>query len=374
MQSKDSRKSEITTPQSDSALQKLQRSLRLLDKGSRARWWRRRGSSRRGFWYEDVSGTRVTDDEHLARIRSLAIPPGYKEVRVSPFAHSRLQAVGIDAAGRLQYKYHADFALRRARLKYRKIEEFGLLLPRLRQTTNEHIASPGLGRERVLAVILRLINETYFRLGTEGSVRQYKTFGITSLRNHHLSIRPGDQLVFQFVGKHRIKQRRVLVDSELASLLNEIKSLGGSRLFNYVDAEGRARPITPSDVNRYIKGAIGPKFSAKDFRTWGGTLQAAIALAEIGKAESHTQVKRNLVKAVRKVAERLGNTPSVCKSSYIHPVVFERYQQGVTLSDFRPRAQRIIRSHQDDHNEHYELEEIELLKLFGSAGTRANKD
>lgn len=332
----------------------------VIEKGSRAKWWRRRGSADSGFWYEDANGCRVTDERQLERVRRLAIPPGYTEVRVSPSSRSRLQAIALDSLGRPQYRYNAYFAACQAQKKYAKVEEFGRMLPRLREVTNRHIAEEGLGKERVLAVMLRLINDTYFRLGTEGSVRRYHTFGITSLRNYHLAFLANDHLLFQFTGKHHIKQRRILVDADLAAVMREIKAIESSHLFSYLDADGAAHAITPTDVNRYIKQAMGPQFSAKDFRTWGGTLQAAIALAEIGKAESPHKAKNNIVRATKEVAERLGNTPAVCRSSYIHPVVFERYLQGVTLSDFRPIAQRIIRRHHAD----FDLEEIELLKLF----------
>jgi DNA topoisomerase I len=336
------------------------RALRVLEKGPRARWWRRRGTKATGFWYEDAHGERITDTATIARLKRLAIPPGYSEVRVSPSPRSRLQAIALDANGRIQYRYNPSFAACQARKKYHKIEEFGRLLPRLRERTNTDIGEDGLGKQRVLAVVLRLINETYFRVGTEGSVRRYHTFGITSLRNHHLSILEDDRLLFQFVGKHHIKQRHVLVDAELAALMRDIKAMPGSHLFSYRDQDGSHHRVTPADVNRYIKEAIGAGYSAKDFRTWGGTLQAAIALAELGPAATEREAKKNIVRATRRVAERLGNTPAVCRDCYIHPIVFERYRQGITLRDFRPAAERVVRR----HNAGYELEEVEMLKLF----------
>lgn len=334
--------------------------LHVIEKGARARWWRRFGSKDEGFWYEDPAGARLTDEKELSRISRLAIPPGYTEVRIAPSSRSRLQAVAVDTCGRVQYRYSSHFAERQARKKYQKLEEFGRLLPRLRQTTNAHIAEAGLGRNKVLAIVLRLINETYFRLGSEQNVRRYRTFGITSLRNYHLKLLGEDHLLFQFTGKHHIKQRQILVDPGLAAAMHEIRTIEGERLFNYLGTDGRPHAVRPADVNRYIKEAMGPHFSAKDFRTWGGTLQAAIALAELGAPTSERQMKRNIVEAARSVAERLGNTPAVCRSCYIHPVVFDRYRDGVTLSAFRPAAARIIRGHHDE----YELEEIELLKLF----------
>lgn len=332
----------------------------LVDRGERARWWRRRGSPRRGFWYVDARGERLCDEKKLARIRSLVIPPAWQEVRIAPTAKSRLQAVGVDTSDRIQYLYHAEFSQAQQQKKYAKVERFGERLPLLRRQTNEHIVLDGLPREKVLAVVVRLINDLYFRLGSEDSVRRYRTYGVTTLRNRHCEITQEGQLLFKFIGKHHIAHRRLLVDCELAGIVAEIKALGGSKLFQYRDANGKPKPILPRDVNQYIKAVMGPEFSAKDFRTWGGTLLAAVALAEMGKPENEKEAKRNMVQATKRVAERLGNTPAVCRSSYIHPVVFERYAQGVTLTDFRRKAQRSIKRLQPD----YELEELELLKLF----------
>jgi DNA topoisomerase-1 len=330
-------------------------------RGARARWWRRRGTKRSGFLYEDAAGRRVTDEAALERIRSLVIPPAWTEVRICPSARGRLQAIGLDAGGRVQRIYHPAFAARQARRKYAKIERFGEQLERLRRKTNEDIALEGLPRERVLAVVVRLINDLYFRVGSEESVERYRTYGITTLRNRHLEIRRGGRLIFTFVGKHHIKHRRILVDEELAALMRDIQSLRGARLFQYWDEENRrAVPVRPRDVNDYIKAATTPEFSAKDFRTWGGTLLCAVELAELGKPEDAGQAKRNIVHAVKHVAERLGNTPTVCRNCYIHPAVIERYCQGITLDEFRPRRARRIQRQLPE----YDPEEVALLKLL----------
>jgi DNA topoisomerase-1 len=334
--------------------------LAVVERGRRAKWWRRMGSKERGFWYEDANGRRITDAESRARIKSLVIPPAWTLVRIAPTAGSRLQAVGVDTSGRIQYLYHPKFAARQQEKKYHKIERFGASLPTLRRITNEHIAGNELNRERVLAVVVRLINDLYFRVGSEKSVQRYRTYGITTLRNKHLKIEDGKALVFSFVGKHHIPQRRLLVDPELAALITEIKKIGGARLFEYYDSEGKVKPITPRDVNEYIKAATDPEFSAKDFRTWGGTLRAAIELAELGKAENEKQVKKNIVTAIKNVAEHLGNTPAVCRSCYVHPGVIQKYEKGITLEEFRKRLERSIRKIQPE----YELEEVALLKLL----------
>ena len=332
-----------------------------LSRGARSRWLRRRGSKSRGFWYEDARGRRVDEEATLERIKSLAVPPAWREVRVAPGPCARVQAIGLDGAGRVQRVYLPAFAAARQRKKYEKIERFGEALAKLRRRTNEDIAREGLPKERVLAVVVRLINDLYFRVGSEESVRAYRTYGVTTLRNHHLEIKRGGRLVFEFTGKHHIDHRLILVDDELAALVGEIQALRGRRLFQYWNEElKRPRPITPRDVNDYIKSATSPEFSAKDFRTWGGTLLAAVALAELGKPDDERESKRNLVRALRAVSERLGNTPAVCRSSYVHPAVFESYCAGMTLEEFRPRRERRVSRQQPD----YLPEERALLKLL----------
>jgi DNA topoisomerase-1 len=332
-----------------------------VERGARARWWRRVGSKSRGFRYEDARGVRVTDEAALERVKSLVIPPAWKHVRVAPGAHCRVQAIGIDQAGRVQRVYHPAFAARRQREKFAKTIRFGEALPALRARTNEDIAREGLPRERVLAVVIRLINDLYFRVGSEESVRRYRTYGVTTLRNRHLEIKRGGRLVFTFVGKHHIGHRRVIVDEELATLVRDIQSLRGARLFQFYDEElKRRRPVTPRDVNDYIKSATSTEFSAKDFRTWGGTLLCAVALADLGTTEDETRAKKNIAKAVERVAERLGNTPAVCRASYIHPLVIESYLKGTTLEEFRPRKERRIGREQPE----YHPEERALLKML----------
>lgn len=331
----------------------------------RAKWWRRRGNSKRGFWYQDSQGERVTTKQHLGRIEALKIPPAWKEVRIAPSSRTPLQAVGLDSRGRPQYLYSARFVSIQEQRKFAKLLRFGERLAALREATNEHISQEGLGKERVLAVVVRLINDLHFRVGTEQSVKEYKTYGITTLRNRHLRVLPKGGVEFQFVGKHKVKWRRLLADPELAALLQEIKALGGSRLFHYVGEDGKPHPIKPADVNNYIKSHMGPEFSAKDFRTWTGTLFAAVALAEQGCADDEKTIKKRIRIAVCHAAEQLGNTPTVCRSSYIHPVIFERYQQGSILSDFRKKAERILRRCQPA----YEPEELALLELLREAST-----
>ena len=336
-----------------------------IETGKRGKWWRRTGAKLKGFKYFDKTGAEIKDETSLERIKSLVIPPAWKHVRISPTAGGDLQALGMDTNGRIQYLYHPKFREKQEKKKFLKIEKFGEHLPKLRQITNEHLALEGFPREKVLAVMMRLINSLYIRVGTEKSVKQYKTYGITTLQNRHLSVERGGKLVFNFVGKHHIAHRKVLVDKDLAAVMQDLKAFGGARkLFNYLDETGNPRPIKPSDINNYLKKITAPEYSAKDFRTWGGTLLAAITLAEIGAAEEEKLAKKNIVKAVKKVAEHLGNTPTVCRASYIHPTVLKSYEAGLTLAEFEKKKRRVVKFSQAE----YEMEEKALMKLFETQG------
>lgn len=331
--------------------------------GRRARWWRRRGSMARGFYYVDAAGARISSEDQLERIKALVIPPAWRHVRISPAAGCRVQAVGMDTTGRIQYLYHNKFAEKQQKLKFARIESFGKFLPSLRTVTNEHISLPGFPREKTLAVMLRLINSLYFRAGTDKSAKHYRTYGITTLMNKHLTIGRKGELIFEFVGKSHVKHRKVLVDAELAAVMRELKEIGGSRkLFHYLDDDGKARPVKPGDLNRYLKAATAPEYSTKDLRTWGGTLLAAVHLAELGPVEEPAQIKRNIVASVKSVAEYLGNTPTVCRGSYIHPVVLKAYEKGITIEDFVPRKLRKISKVEAV----LEPEEQALMALFSS--------
>lgn len=332
-----------------------------IEKGRRSRWWRRKGSMRSGFYYVDANGTRISDQTQIDRIKLLVIPPAWKYVRISPTVGSRLQAIGMDTTGRVQYLYHPNFCARQQRIKFARIEDFGKLLPRLRKVTNEDIAIDGFPKPKVLAIMVRLISSLYFRVGTEKSAKHYRTYGITTLQNKHIQFGRKGELVFDFVGKSHVQHRKILVDEELSALMKELKDLGGSRkLFHYLDENGKARPVKPADLNNYLKAATSPAHSAKDLRTWGGTLLTAVQLAEIGKCDDDQLIKKNIVRAIRNVADQLGNTPTVCRSSYIHPNVICCYEAGITLEDFRPRKSRSIKRIQPD----YEPEELALLKLL----------
>ncbi len=338
-----------------------------VERGRRKNWWRRLGGPRSGFRYETAVGKPIKKEDDLSRIAALAIPPAWSCVRINPASGGKIQAVGIDGTGRIQYLYNETFTRRRQKAKFAKIERFGDHLPRLYEITSEHIGLDGLPRDKVLAVVMRLINSLYFRVGTEMSELQYKTYGVTTLHKRHLAIGRGGKLEFNFVGKSHVEHRKVLVDKELAGIVSELAALGrGRKLFRYIDEEGKPRPIRPAQINRYIKQATGPEFSSKDFRTWGATLLAAIYFAEAGVGENDADTKKKIVATVKKVAEELGNTPSVCRGSYIHPCVIKSFESGITLDEFRPKGKRAIKG----HAKQLEPEELALVKLLqnGKAG------
>jgi DNA topoisomerase-1 len=341
------------------------RSRAIVEKGRRSKWWRRKGSPSRGFSYLTHDGRKLTDQDSLARIAALVIPPAWRFVRISPAAGGKLQALGVDARGRVQYLYHPTFLESRQRKKFAKIEKFGTYLPQMREVTSKHLLLDGFPREKVLAMMIRLINSLYIRMGTDSSARHFRTYGITTLGNRHLEIKPGGKLIFEFVGKSSIKHRKVLVDRELANLLKELRTLGPiKKLFHYVDDVGKLRAVRPAEINAYLKSITAPEFSAKDFRTWGATLLAAVELAEKGPAEDERKAKKSVVSVVKRVAEALGNTPAVCRGSYIHPTVLNAYLRGMTLEEFRPRKDRALKKIEAG----YEPEEMSLLRMLKANG------
>jgi DNA topoisomerase-1 len=302
--------------------------------------WRREGSRRR-FRYVDSRGKPVTDEAKIARIEALAIPPAWKDVWISPRAGAKLQATGLDAAGRRQYLYHPEFRAQQEQAKYDRLIRFAEALPELRAAMAQHMERDTHDRLRVSAIAVRLINQTWFRPGSERYVRESRTYGVTTLTRRHISVR-GNKITFRFRGKHKALVRTALVDSELATAVRELLELpGGRRVFRYAE-DGTISNLHSARLNEYIREYLGDEFSAKDFRTWGGTLLAGIAFAERGVPESEAEAKRSVAAVMRNVAERLGNTPAVTRSSYVSPAVVEQYLDGRTIEDFRPRHLRIV--------------------------------
>jgi DNA topoisomerase-1 len=323
--------------------------------------WRRRGSKSRGFRYYDGKGREITDADKLERIDKLRIPPAWREVWISPRAGAKLQAVGLDRAGRLQYLYHPEYRAQQEQAKYDKLVRFGEKLPEIRTVMADHMDRPHLDRERVCAVALRLINVGWFRPGSDRYAKTSRSYGITTLRKGHVNVR-GHRIALNFRGKSKVWVRTALVDAELADAIKELLALpGGTRLFRY-ESEGELINLTDRHLNEYIQTFMGDDFTAKDFRTWGGTLLAAIGLAEHGEPESETAGKRVVAAVIRSVAEKLGNTPAVCRASYISPAVVEQYMDGRTIDDFRPQHLRVVSARDTG----LDLEEQALLSLLRS--------
>jgi DNA topoisomerase-1 len=297
--------------------------------------------SKRRFRYLDARGNEITDLTKLERIQSLVIPPAWRDVWISPRPNARLQATGIDAAGRRQYLYHPEFRAQQEHAKFDKLTRFADRLPDLRLAMGEHMTLEPLEREWVCAVAVRVLNLTWFRVGSDEYARSSRTYGVTTLRKSHVQLR-GKRVSFSFRAKHSAVVRSAVIDAELARAFRALLDLrGGSRLFRYRSGDGYAN-LTSRTLNEYIQEHMGEDFTAKDFRTWGGTLIAAIAFAERGPAETATEAKRTAAAVMRLVGERLGNTAAVARASYVSPAVVEQYLDGRTIDDFRPRHLRIV--------------------------------
>jgi DNA topoisomerase-1 len=272
-----------------------------------------------------------------------------------------LQATGVDAAGRRQYLYHPEFRARQEEAKFQRLIRFAEHLPELREAMSGHMELDPYTRERVAAVAVRLINMGWFRVGSERYARESRTYGITTLTKRHATVR-GNRIAFEFRGKHGVLVRTQLVDAELASAVRDLLALpGGRRLFRY-ELEDEIHNLTGARLNDYVREHLGDEFTAKDFRTWGGTLIAAIAFAERGPAQTPVQAKRNVAAVMRRVAQRLGNTAAVARSAYVSPAVIEQYMEGRTIDDFRPRHLRIVGSRDTG----LDREELALLGLLRS--------
>jgi DNA topoisomerase-1 len=331
--------------------------------------WKRLGSQRRGFRYEDSRGRAITDSSALERIEALRIPPAWTDVWISPRVGAKLQATGVDKAGRRQYLYHPEFRARQEQAKFDKLVSFADRLPELRKAMNKHLDQEPLSFEWTAAVAVHLINQGWFRVGDERYARDYKTFGITTLRKGHVRVR-GSRITFRFRAKHRILCRTTLVDAELAGAMKQLLALpGGRRLFRY-EREGEIYNLGARKLNEYISDYMGEEFTAKDFRTWGGTLVAAIQLAEAKPAETATEQKRTVAAVMRAVGERLGNTPAVARASYVSPAVVEQYLDGRTLDDFRPRHLRVVGA----RNLNLDPEEQALVSLLRSWRIRRGRE
>ena len=302
----------------------------------------RRRKSGKGFTYTKPDGAKVTDKATLARIRSLAIPPAYTDVWICPRANGHIQATGRDAKGRKQYRYHPAFREVRESTKYEHMLEFARGLPAIRKTIDEHMSLRGLPREKVLATVVHLLENTLIRVGNSDYVKQNKSYGLTTLRDPHVKVE-GGELRFQFKGKSGKTWKLQVKDRRIARIVKACQDLPGQDLFQYIDDDGEQLSITSADVNAYLKEITGREITAKDFRTWAGTVLAALALSEFEEFDNQAKAKKNIREAIEKVASRLGNTPSICRKCYVHPEVFACYLDGGLLLDIKQQIETQLR-------------------------------
>ena len=291
---------------------------------------RRHGNPKRGFRYKPQSG-RLTQAD-LQRIYELKIPPAWTDVAINPAANGRVQAVGKDAAGRWQYLYHQNHTRAQEFRKFQRLKKFGQAIPKMRRTVARHLRQPGLGRERVLACILRIVSTCFMRPGSEVYASEHGSYGIATLRRKHLKVK-GELVEFDFPGKSGVRQQRQLRDRHVARVIRATLKLPGYNVFEYQNGEGRVANVTRRHINEYIKELMGENFSAKDFRTWAGTLVCACALARQGDEIPEQKVarKKKIVAAIKETAEVLGNTPAVCRSSYVCPEIIDAYDKGQVI-------------------------------------------
>jgi DNA topoisomerase I len=305
---------------------------------------RRLGKPNR-FRYVNARARVIRNRAELERIRSLAVPPAWTEVWICPDPRGHLQATGRDARGRKQYRYHPQWREVRDEVKYGRLIAFAQALPRIRRRTAADLKKHGLTRERVLAAVVQLLEKTLIRIGNEEYARENRSYGLTTMRDQHAKV-AGAHVNFEFRGKSGIQHAVDLHDERLARIVKACRDLPGYELFQYVDENGRRQIVDSADVNAYLRELSGQDFTAKDFRTWAGTVMAAGALAGVA-FKSAAEAKRNIVKAIDEVAKRLGNTKAVCRKSYIHPAVFDAYMEGLSLMRVaarRARAARALRS------------------------------
>ncbi|MEZ4869100.1 MAG: DNA topoisomerase IB [Caldilineaceae bacterium] len=298
---------------------------------------KRRG---RGFTYFHPDGTRVQEQSLRERFAELAIPPAWTEVWICLEPNGHLQATGRDDAGRKQYIYHPDWEEMRNRAKFERVYQFGRVLPRIREQVAADLRKHNLSRDKVLALAVALLDQTHIRIGNSSYTQQNGSFGLTTLQDDHAVI-VGAQVEFDFTGKSGVEQHVDIRDARLARLVKACQELPGQRLFQYVDEEGEVRAVESGDVNGYLRAVAGEEFSAKDFRTWAGTVAAVAALQKLGMGETEKVCAQNIVAAVKAVADELGNTPAVCRRYYIHPAIFDAYLTNELLPLYSRNAKKL---------------------------------
>ena len=297
----------------------------------------RRERAGKSFRYRYPTGSLVREPKVLGRIKSLAVPPAWREVWICPDPSGHLQATGRDARGRKQPRYHPHWREVRDENKYSSIISFACQLPAIRRRVLKDMKLEGLPRNKVLAAVVRLLEVSLIRVGNDEYARDNESFGLTTMRDRHVQVN-GDRLRFHFRGKSRVWHDVDICDRRLAKIVKSCRDLPGQELFQFVDEQGKRQDVRSGDVNDYLREISGEDFTAKDFRTWAGTVLAAMALQQFEKCDSQAQAKKNVVKAIESVAQRLGNTPSICRKCYIHPNIINSYVEGTLIETLKQRA------------------------------------
>jgi DNA topoisomerase I len=297
----------------------------------------RRRAAGRGFSYIGTDGRRITDLDRIAWFKRLAIPPAWTDVWISPIKRGHIQAIGRDARGRKQYRYHPRWREVRDQAKYGRMIEFARALPRIRRRTDRDLRRRGLPREKVLALVVRLLEATLIRVGNEEYARDNRTFGLSTLRDRHLK-GEGHNVRFSFKGKSGKEHDVPIPDRRLARLVKQCQEMPGQELFQYVDGDGRRQSVDSGEVNEYLREITGEEFTAKDFRTWAGTVAASMALQDFLEIDDDAGRRKAIVGAIEKVARQLGNTPAVCRACYVHPDVLDSYLDGTLVDALAARA------------------------------------
>jgi DNA topoisomerase-1 len=299
----------------------------------------RRKRAGRGWVYYAANGVRIRDPGKRERLNSLAIPPAWTDVWICPDPRGHIQATARDARGRKQYRYHAEYREACDRSKFRRMLEFSEILPKLRERVERDLGADDLSRRQILGTVIRLLDRTLIRVGNDEYARENHSFGLTTLRRKHVQV-DGASLRFSFRGKSGVEHNVAIIDVRLARIIQRCQDLPGSELFQYLDPQGRRQTICSDDVNAHLREIAGRDITAKDFRTWGGTMHAAMALRAMGPAASRREADRNIVRAIDLVAERLGNTRAVCRKYYVHPALLDAYYVGRTIPAPGPLPRR----------------------------------
>ncbi len=296
-----------------------------------------RQASGKNFKYLDPDGRAMRDKKTLKRIKELVVPPAWKDVWISPSPNTHLQATGIDEKGRKQYLYHPKWIAFQQENKFSRMSDFGKTLPKIRNKIREDMYQPSLSRERVLATVVWLLEHTFIRIGNPEYARENDSFGLTTLRERHVEV-SGEEIKFEFVGKSGVRHSLNVQHPRVAKTIKRCLELPGYEIFRYLDDDGEKKTIDSEDVNNYLKEVTGEDITAKDYRTWGGTLLSAVYLKDLGPFKDEKQSEKNIAEAIKKVSKDLGNKPSTCRNYYVHPAVLETYRRGILIPHFEKAA------------------------------------